>query len=61
VLTQRKTEDPIGTDSKDARQVIFPMAAVAIWLEMFRAIVEGIGRLRLPTAFPGLRPLDGNR
>jgi hypothetical protein len=34
---------------RHARQVIFQMAEVAISRELFRAILERIGRLRLPT------------
>jgi len=33
---------------RHARQVIFQMAEVAIPRELFRAILEGIQRLRLP-------------
>jgi hypothetical protein len=36
-----------------ARQVIFQMAEVAIPRELFRAILERIGRLRLLTPVPG--------
>jgi len=36
-----------------ARQVIFQMADVAIPRELFRAILERIGRLRLPTPVSG--------
>jgi hypothetical protein len=38
---------------RHARQVIFQMAEVAIPRELFRAILERIGRLRLPTPVPG--------
>src|ERR1035437_5643211 len=38
---------------RHARQVIFQMAEVAVSRELFRAILEGIGRLRLPTPLPG--------
>jgi hypothetical protein len=38
---------------RHARQVIFQMAEVAIPRELFRAILEGIQRLRLPTPMPG--------
>jgi len=37
---------------RHARQVIFQMAEVAIPQELFRAILEGIGRLRLLTPLP---------
>ena len=38
---------------RHARQVIFQMAEVAIPRELFRAILERIGRLRLPTMQAG--------
>ncbi len=38
---------------RHARQVIFQMAEVAVPRELFRAILEAIGRLRLPTPLPG--------
>ena len=38
---------------RHARQVVFQMAAVAIPQELFRTILERIGRLRLPTPLPG--------
>ncbi len=38
---------------RQARPVIFQRAAVAIPQELFRAILKGIGRLRLPTPLPG--------
>ena len=38
---------------RHAQQVIFQMAEVAIHRELFRAILERIGRLRLPTLVPG--------
>jgi hypothetical protein len=38
---------------RHARRVIFQMAEVAIPRELLRAILEGIGRLRLPTPLPG--------
>jgi hypothetical protein len=38
---------------RHARQVIFQMAEVAIPRELFRAILERIGWLRLPTPVPG--------
>jgi transposase-like protein len=38
---------------RHARQVIFQMAEVAIPRELFRAILERIGHLRLPTPVPG--------
>ena len=38
---------------RHARQVIFQMAEVAIPQELFRAILEGIQRLRLLTPLPG--------
>jgi hypothetical protein len=37
---------------RHARRVIFHMAEVAASRELFRAILEGIGRLRLPTPLP---------
>jgi hypothetical protein len=36
-----------------ARQVIFQMAEVSVPRELFRAILEGIWRLRWPTLLPG--------
>ncbi len=38
---------------RHARQVIFQMAEVAVPRELFRAILEGIQRLRLPMPAPG--------
>jgi len=38
---------------RHARQVIFQTAEVAIPKELFRAILEGIQRLRLLTPLPG--------
>ena len=38
---------------RHSRQVIFQMAEVAVPRELFRAILEGIGRLRLPAAASG--------
>jgi hypothetical protein len=38
---------------RHARQVIFQMAEVAIPRALFRAILERIGRLRLPIPLPG--------
>ena len=38
---------------RHARQVIFQMAEVAVPRELFRAILEEIQRLRLPTPMPG--------
>ena len=38
---------------RHARQVTFQMAEVAVPRELFRAILERIGRLRLPTPVPG--------
>jgi hypothetical protein len=38
---------------RHARQVIFQMAEVAIPRELLRAILERIGRLRLPTPVAG--------
>jgi hypothetical protein len=35
---------------RHARQVVFQMAEVAVPRELFRAILEGIGRLRVPAA-----------
>ena len=43
----------IGTKVvRHARQVIFQMAEVAVRRELFRAVLEGIQRLRLPTPMP---------
>jgi hypothetical protein len=36
-----------------ARYVIFQMAEVAVPRKLFRAILERIGRLRVPTLTPG--------
>ena len=38
---------------RHSRQVIFQMAEVAVSRELFRAILERIGWLRLPTPLPG--------
>ena len=38
---------------RHSRQIIFQMAEVAVPRELFRAILEGIGRLRLTTAVSG--------
>jgi len=38
---------------RHSRQIIFQMAEVAVPRELFRAILEGIGRLRLATAMSG--------
>ena len=38
---------------RHARQVVFQMAEVAVPRELFRAILEGIERLRLPAAAAG--------
>jgi hypothetical protein len=38
---------------RHSRQIIFQMAEVAVLRELFRAILEGIGRLRLTTAVSG--------
>ena len=38
---------------RHARQVVFQMAEVAVPRELFRAILEGIRRLRLPVAATG--------
>jgi hypothetical protein len=38
---------------RHARQVVFQMAEVAVPQELFRAILEGIQRLRLSTPVPG--------
>jgi hypothetical protein len=38
---------------RHARQVVFQMADVAVPRELFRAILEGIGQLRLPAAASG--------
>jgi hypothetical protein len=39
--------------ASQARQVVFQLAEVAVPRELFRAILERIGRLRLPTPAPG--------
>jgi hypothetical protein len=47
-------ENKIGAKVvRQARPVIFQRAAVAIPQELFRGMLEGIGRLRLPTPLPG--------
>ncbi|MEI6082728.1 MAG: transposase, partial [Verrucomicrobiota bacterium] len=38
---------------RHARQVIFQMAEVAVPRELFRAILQRIGQLRLPSPLPG--------
>jgi hypothetical protein len=38
---------------RHARKIIFQMAEVAVPRELFRAMLEGIQRLRLPTPVPG--------
>jgi hypothetical protein len=38
---------------RHSRQMIFQMAQVAVPRELFRAILEGIGRLRLSAAASG--------
>jgi hypothetical protein len=38
---------------RHSRQIIFQMAEVAVPRELFRAILEGIGRLRLAVASSG--------
>ncbi len=38
---------------RHSRQIIFQMAEVAVPRELFRAILEGIGRLRLRAATSG--------
>ena len=38
---------------RHSRQVVFQMAEVAVPRELFRAILEGIGRLRLPATASG--------
>jgi hypothetical protein len=38
---------------RQARQVVCQMAEVAVPRELFRAMLEGIQRLRLPTPVPG--------
>jgi hypothetical protein len=38
---------------RHSRQIIFQMAEVAVPRELFRAILEGIGRLRLATMLSG--------
>jgi hypothetical protein len=38
---------------RHSRKVVFQMAEVAVPRELFRAILEGIGRLRLATAPTG--------
>jgi hypothetical protein len=49
-------EKPIKIGAKvvrHARQVIFQMAEVAVSRELFRAILEGTGRRRLPAVASG--------
>ena len=54
LTTQREKLIKIGAKVvRHARQVMFKMAEVAIPRELFRAILEGIQRLRLPTPAPG--------
>ncbi len=54
LTTWREKLIKIGaTVVRHARQVIFQMAAGAIPQEVFRAMLEGNGRLRLPTPLPG--------
>jgi hypothetical protein len=38
---------------RHSRKIVFQMAEVAVPRELFRAILEGIGRLRLPAAASG--------
>jgi hypothetical protein len=38
---------------RHSRQIVFQMAEVAVPRELFRAILEGIGRLRLAVAASG--------
>ena len=38
---------------RHSRKIIFQMAEVAVPLDLFRAILEGIGRLRWATAVSG--------
>ena len=38
---------------RHSRKIVFQMAEVAVPRELFRAILEGIGRLRLPAAATG--------
>jgi hypothetical protein len=38
---------------RHSRQIVFQMAEVAVPRELFRAILEGIGRLRLAVASSG--------
>jgi hypothetical protein len=38
---------------RHSRKIVFQMAEVAVARELFRAILEGIGRLRLPAAATG--------
>lgn len=42
-----------GLSQLHARQVVFQMAEVAIPRELFRAILQAIGRLRLPAEASG--------
>jgi hypothetical protein len=54
LTTMRERLVKIGANVvRHARQVIFQMAEVAVPRELFRAILEGIGRLRLATAVSG--------
>ena len=38
---------------RHSRKIVFQMAEVAVPRELFRSILEGIGRLRLPAAASG--------
>ena len=38
---------------RHSRKIVFQLAEVAVPRELFRAILEGIGRLRLPAAASG--------
>ena len=54
LTTLREQLIKIGAKAvRHARQIIFQMAEVAVPRELFRAILEGIRRLRLPAAASG--------
>jgi hypothetical protein len=49
----RETDQDRAKVVRHARQVVFQMGEVAVPRELFRAILEGIGRLRLATTMSG--------
>jgi len=54
LTTLREKLIKIGAKAvRHSRQIIFQMAEVAVPRELFHAILEGIGRLRLPAAASG--------